>query len=267
MNSSTKPFSAVVLAADRAHGDPVAQAAGVRCKAFTPIKGTPMVLRVLTALDAAQEVESCVLCGPPWSAVEKCAELHSLIESGHVRWVRPEATPSSSAYAAMQSIPKECPVLVTTADHALLSSKTVDYFCAEARAKACDVAVGLVPYQLVATAYPGTRRTVWSLQDGAYCTCNLFVFLTPNGRTAAEFWRQVEGHRKKPFRLMGAIGWTLIGRYLVGRLSLAKGLAEVSRRLGLKIEAIEIPFPEAALDVDTVSDWEFVEAVIAQPLP
>ena len=53
---STSPFWAVVLAADRTSADPVALAAGVPCKALAPVGGRPMLLRVLDALSAAEEV-------------------------------------------------------------------------------------------------------------------------------------------------------------------------------------------------------------------
>ena len=262
MNHAARPFIAVVLAADRSPNDPVARAAGAACKALTPVGGTPMVLRVLAALGAAREIGNRILCGPQWAAIEQEAELRTLIESGDVRWVMPEATPSSSAYAVMQSLSEQSLVLVTTADHALLNTRIVDYFCSEARTRDCDLAVGVVPYALVAQAFPGVRRTVLRLRDGGYCGCNLYAFLTPRARNAADFWRQVENTRKKPLRLIRTLGWISVLRYLLGRLSIEEGLARISNRLDLKIESIVIPFPEAAVDVDTVSDLRLVHSII-----
>ncbi len=264
MAGPTTSFTAVVLAADRAPGDPVAKAAGASCKALAPIGGTPMVLRVLTALGRAQEVESRVLCGPPWAAVDENVELRSLIASGEVKWVRPEATPSASASAVMRSIPEDVPVLLTTADHALLSSRAVDYFCSEARAKGCDLVVGLASHELIASAYPQTKRTVMRLQDGGYCGCNLYAFLTPRARAAAAFWRRVERQRKNPLRLIGTLGWVPVLRYLMGRLSLGAALAGISARMGLTVGAVMMPFPESALDVDKVSDWTLVQSIIGE---
>jgi hypothetical protein len=37
----------------------------------------------------------------------------------------------------------------------------------------------------------------------------------------------------------------------------------ISQRLGLRAGAVIMPFPEAAVDVDTVSDWELVESIVA----
>ena len=53
-------------------------------------------------------------------------------------------------------------------------------------------------------------------------------------------------------------------RYLTGQLSLGEGLARISRRMGLSVEAVMLPFPEAALDVDTASDWTLVQTIAGE---
>jgi GTP:adenosylcobinamide-phosphate guanylyltransferase len=247
-----------VLAADRTASDPVAQAAGVPCKALAPVGGIPMVIRVLDALGASHEVGSRIVCGPPPAALARADSLRHLIASGDVAWVENRSSPSASASEAMATVPAAAPMLVTTADHALLTPAIVDYFCVAARARSGDVAVAVAPYEAVATAYPGMRRTAVRLRDGAYCGCNLFAFSTSRGRAAAAFWRTVEHERKRPWRLMSALGWSTVARYSLGLLSLEEALGRVSRRLGLGIDAIVLPFPQAAVDVDSVDDWRRV---------
>ena len=126
MSRPTTPFTAVVLAGDRKPGDPVAEAAGVSCKSLIPVGGRPMVLRVLDALEEAREIESVILCGPHRAAIGEEEELHARIASGKVKWVESQATPSSSTYQVLQSLADEISVLVTTADHALLTAQMVD---------------------------------------------------------------------------------------------------------------------------------------------
>jgi GTP:adenosylcobinamide-phosphate guanylyltransferase len=158
MESSTTPFTAIVLAGDRTSGDPLAEAAGVACKSFVPVGGRPMVLRVLDTLNAASQVGSLILCGPSQALIEQEPELNASIEAGRVKWIASRATPSSSTYHALQSLPHNTPVLVTTADHALLTTQIVDVFCAEAHRTGCDVAVGLASHEQVATAFPVLGR-------------------------------------------------------------------------------------------------------------
>ena len=159
MTNSQEKFTALVLAADRGPDDPVAEAAGVPCKSLTPVGGIPMVFRVINALEASCEVAAINLCGPPESIVNQTADLGDLIASGKVKWYANQATPSASAYHVLQRLPDEDPVLLTTADHAMLSARMVDYFCSEARATGCDVVVGVAQHETVTKAHPQTRRT------------------------------------------------------------------------------------------------------------
>lgn len=257
------PFSVVVLAADREMDDPVARAANVSCKALTPVSGRPMVLRVLDALKAAREVGTLILAGPAVTSIEQNTELKELIHSGQVQWFAPQATPSSSAFSILQSIPEDVPVLVTTADHALLTAEMIDHFCAEVRTSGCDVLAGVARHDLVAKAFPGTRRTVTKLKDGGFCGCNMFAFMTPRARLAANFWRQVESERKKPLRVVKVLGWSAVLRYLFGRLTLGYALDQLSQRMNLKAGVVEMPYAEAAVDVDKVADRVLVETILA----
>ena len=264
MQTTMPPFSVIILAGDRDSHDPVAQAAGVSCKALTPVSGRTMVLRVLDALQGSREVDTRIMVGPSMSAVDSNAELSELLRSDQIRWLAPKATPSTSAFSALQSLPENVPVLLTTADHALLTPEMVDHFCEKARKSGCDVLAGVVRHELVAEAFPETKRTVTKLSDGGYCGCNLFAFLTPQARMAADFWRKVEKERKKPLRIIKVIGWTTVLRYLLGRLSLEQALSQLSKKMHLKVGVVRMPFPEAAVDVDKVEDLILVESILAK---
>jgi GTP:adenosylcobinamide-phosphate guanylyltransferase len=252
-----------VLAADRGPDDPVARAAGARCKSMASIDGIPMVFRVLDALAAATEINARILCGPPQSIMDLEPDLTARVSSGEIQWFENQQTPSASAYHVLQSLPEQTPVLLTTADHAMLNGPMIDYFCTRTRSSGCDVVAGLARHEVVTKAYPRTRRTATRLQDGSYCGCNLFAFLTPQARRAADFWRQVEKQRKSPLRVIRVLGMMAVLRYLLGKLTLADALDRMSRRLGFRAGAVEMPFPEAAIDVDSVGDLELVGEIVA----
>ena len=261
MIESAASFTAIILAGKRPGKDPVAEAAGVACKSFAPIDGRPMVHRVLDALAGARQVGTRILCGPSQSLIMQEPKLKARIEMGEVKWIDSHPTPSLSTYHALQTFPEDKPVLVTTADHALLTPQIVDYFCCETRRLPGDVAVGLTAYDGVMTTFPETRRTAIKFKDGAYCGCNLFGFLTPRSDRAAQFWRQIEQERKKPLRMMRILGWWTILRYLLGRITLDNGLEELSKKMQINVRAVMLPFPQAAIDVDTVDDWQLVQSL------
>ena len=222
-----------------------------------------MVLRVLDTLAEAREVDSVAVCGPSESLLPHEPELCARITAGKIAWIPPQATPSASTFHVLKGLPHDSPVLVTTADQAFLTAEIVDFFCRKARATECDVVVGLASHAEVMAAYPQTKRTSTRLRDGGFCSCNLFAFLTPRARNAAEFWRKCERNRKKPWRMMREIGWQVVIRYFLGALSLNEVLKRLSTRMDLKAGAVILPFPEAAVDVDTVDDWRLVEEVLA----
>jgi GTP:adenosylcobinamide-phosphate guanylyltransferase len=258
----TERFDALILAADRGSGDPVARAAGVACKPLAEVAGVPMVLRVLEALEGADTIASRTLIGPPREVLQSLPALRDLVAGGAVDWLPNAPGPSASARAGLQHLPAERKVLLTGADHALLEPRTIDYFCRRAARSEADLVVALASKELVAAAYPGARRTLVKLRDGSVGGCNLFAFPTPRGRRAAEFWQRMEAHRKQPLKLMGMLGWGSVLRYLLGILSREQALARLSRLMGLRIEVVMMPYAEAALDVDTEQDLRLIESIL-----
>ena len=262
MTETASPFTAIILAGKRPGKDPVAEAAGVACKSFAPIGGRPMVIRVLDALAKSRQIGPQILCGPPQSMIAHEPELKERIETGQVKWMDSLATPSSSTFSVLQSLPQNAPALLTTADHPLLTSQIVDFFCDQARRRSGDLAVGLTPYKGVQEAFPETRRTAIKFNDNAYSGCNLFGFLNQRSHRAAAFWRQIEQERKKPLRMMRVLGWWSVLQHLLGRLSLAQALEKLSDKIDIRVQAVLLPFPQAAVDVDSADDWHFVQQLV-----
>ncbi|MEE9493646.1 MAG: nucleotidyltransferase family protein [Gammaproteobacteria bacterium] len=263
-NTRSKPtFTALVLAGDRGTDDPLVAKAGVACKALVEINGKPMVLHVLDTLQSADPVSRCILSGPERSQLKGQHRIENQISNNQLDWIKPEKTPSTSAYVAMQSIPEDQPILLTTADHPLLTADIVNSFCSLSLKKEADVTVALCRYELIKSTFPGMKKTVLKFSDGEYCGCNLFSFLTPNSRELANKWRQVEDDRKNPLRVIKLLGWFSVLRYMTGTLSLNDAMRRLSRKLGLRISIIDMPFAEAAVDVDSISDQKIVQAHLA----
>lgn len=264
LDPETHHMTAIVLAGDRTKQDSLIHHSGASCKALIDIDGMPMVRRVLNALRASRVVDKIVLAGPEVSEVAKDATLSQWVDSGEVGWREPEASPSTSAYHAMQSLPADDPILLTTADHPLLTADITDAFGRQSLADDVDVAVGLAPYALVKESHPDIRKTVLRFSDGDFCGCNLFAFLTPEGRRAADFWRKIEQERKKPLLVIGLLGWWAVIRYRLGLLPLEEALAKLSKRLGLRIRAVILPYANAAIDVDSIADYTLVKGTLAK---
>ena len=258
-----RPFTAVILAGERGPGDPLVRQTGACCKAMIEVEGTPMILRVLQTLDTATRVNTRLISGPERGQLETHPTLNKLIMEQAVEWHAPRPTPSTSAFHTMQTIPDTSPVLVTTADHPLLTAAMVDEFCTRSQERNCDVTVGLAPYDIVRQAYPDMKKTVLHFRDGNYCGTNLFAFLSARGRHLADFWRRVESQRKNPLRIIRILGWAAVIRYLLGVLTLDAALELLSRRLNLRIGAVILPYADAAVDIDSIADHAIVSKKLA----
>jgi GTP:adenosylcobinamide-phosphate guanylyltransferase len=262
LKKQIEQMKVIVLAGDRTKADALIEASDSDCKAMIDIDGRPMVRRVLDALRAARVVSSITLAGPEASELARDAILLQWIEAGEIGWLAAQASPSISAYSAMQTMEPEAPVLLTTADHPLLSADIVDAFGRQSLADDVDVTVGLTPHALVVEAYPGIKKTVLRFSDGDFCGCNLFAFITPEGRRAARFWRRIERQRKKPLVLISLLGWWPLIRYRLGLLSLEDALVMLGKRLGLRLRAVILPYANAAIDVDSIADLMLVQGAV-----
>jgi len=254
-------FTAIILAADRNAHDPLLEASGACCKALVKIDGTPMLQRVVTALLASEQVGTILLSGPAREYLASSQFLENALNKEQIGWKAAGDSPSSSAWQVMQGLADETPVLLTTADHPLLTAGIVDHFLDGALQSGADLAVGIVTFPAVQDKFPKAKKTVTRFRDGDYCGCNLFAFLTPESRRVAEVWRKVEQQRKNPLRIISQLGWWSVLRYLLGWLTLDQALTKLSERLDVNIRPVHLPFPEAAIDVDSIADQELVEEI------
>jgi GTP:adenosylcobinamide-phosphate guanylyltransferase len=250
---------ALILAGSRGPNDPVAQLGGVAHKALTPIAGRPMLGYVLDAVRAVPEVARIFIC------IDAATDLAPAADSLAFTRVDPASSPAASVTAALQTIDGTRPVLVTTADHPLLTPDIVSYFLQHAP-KDADLAVGLAQAETVMTAFPEGKRTFYRLAGKGYSGCNLFLARKPGAARVADYWRRVESHRKKPLRLVREIGLGALIRYALGLLTLDAAFAHVSRLTGTTIKPVLLPFAEAATDVDKASDHALVEGLLRKRL-
>jgi CTP:molybdopterin cytidylyltransferase MocA len=263
-SSPSTRFSAVILSGDRGPNEALNLAAKVCCKALVPVGGRAMLLRVLDTLSDCSSIDAPIIAGLDDQALQANAELRQRLATDALARTPKAAGPSAAAAAAAETVPASTPILITTADHALLEADVVEHFLHAAAATGLDVVAAVIRYPDFHRAHPQVDKTVMRFSDDHYCGCNLFALLTPAGRRILNTWQQVEAQRKTPWKTVGLIGWTAILRYLTGRLSISQATTQLSQRLGIKVGVVVLPTPDAAIDVDTIGDWQFVEALLAQ---
>ena len=248
-------WTALLLAGSRPGVDPFAAANGTDLKALIPVGGVPMVARPVAALLAAPEVHSVrVLAQQPGriaAAIPVDPRL-SVTESG--------ATIAATLEAILADPATEFPLIVTTADHALLDPAMIADFCAAAAG--ADLAIGLVERRALEARLPDSQRTWIRFRGGAYSGANLFAFGSAKAMRAVALWRSVEQDRKKGWRLVGALGPALLLGAVLRLRTLDQTLQTVGRWLGLDARKVELANPLAAVDVDKPADLRLVTAIL-----
>lgn len=260
---TARPRHALVLAGSRGPTDPVATAKGLPHKALVPAGGVPMLERVVGTLFATDGLDHVVISADAALALNGFGPvLDQAIDAGRITVAAPKASPSESVAAVLDEFDDQAfPLLVTTADHPLLTSEMIEHFCATAPDSA-DLAVGLAEAGVIRARYPHAVRTFYRFEGQGYSGCNLFLANTPEARRAVDFWRKMERHRKRPWRLVAAVGPTALLRFAFGRLSLESAFRHLSDKIGAELGMVVMPFAEAAIDVDKPGDLDLVETIL-----
>ena len=250
-------LTALILAGSReGAADPMAVSAGVSHKALLPAGGVPMLLRVIRTLQACPEVGRIVV------SAQDCDALLAPFKAA--RPVLPRsaaASPSRSVAAVLEEF--GVPLLVTTADHALLTPEIVAGFLRAADPGA-DACAAVVRSTVVQAAYPATRRTWLRFRDGSFSGANLFLLRTPRAARAVQLWQRVEQQRKHPLAMARAVGPLALLCHASGLVTRRGMLRLLERRVGARLAIIELQIAEAAIDVDCPGDLALVEAVLAR---
>lgn len=249
-------YTAIVLAGSRPGRDAFAEEHGTDLKALIPVAGEPMVRRPVRALLASENVGRILVLA---QAPDRVAA--AIPEDPRLEVRQSAGTIAETMLALLDDPATVWPLLVTTADHALLDTATVDEFCSAAAS--VDIAIGVVERANLLARLPHTQRTWLKFRGGAYTGANLFALRSPAARPAVELWRSVEQDRKKAWRILAILGPAALVTVALRLVSLDEVLARLSARLGLAIRAVVLANPLAGVDVDKPEDHALAEAILA----
>ncbi|HEX9964743.1 MAG TPA: NTP transferase domain-containing protein [Allosphingosinicella sp.] len=253
-------WTAIVLAGRRPGENGFAASHGVAAKALIRAGGEPMLGRVARTL----------LDSPSIGRILILAQDTASLLTGDLGWMaqQPRISAAESSEGISESVARVAgteaapyPVLVTTADHALLRPEMVETFIAGAAG--VDVAFAMVERKVVEQAYPDTRRTWLKAANGHFSGANLFALMTPASARGADFWAKAEKDRKRTLKLLSFLGLGVFLRAVTRTISLEAAAERVGRKVGFRLKAVLLPFAEAAIDVDKPEDLELAERILA----
>ncbi|HHY92856.1 MAG TPA: NTP transferase domain-containing protein, partial [Firmicutes bacterium] len=150
-------------------------------------------------------------------------------------------------------------VLVATSDIPLLTAAAVEDFLQRTRSTTADFYYSIVEKSAGEARYPGVKRTYVRLKDGTFTGGNLLLV---HPRILERGWGFAEAMvrlRKEPLKMCSVLGWGLVLRLVLGRLSIADVERRFAQIIGATGKAVISPYPEVGIDVDKPSDYELVQ--------
>ena len=157
-DESAAPPTALLLAGRREGRDELARTAGYSHKALITVAGVPLIARVLDSLRAVARIGNVVI------SIDDASVLRNVDAAAGLEVHASRVSPAASVADYLRTRPDVEPILVTTADHALLSAEMLAYFCGEAVDIEADVVVGVVTESVFRAQYPESRRTFVALR-------------------------------------------------------------------------------------------------------
>lgn len=247
--------NALILAGSRqGQQDPLALYAHVSHKAIIPIFGRPMIEYVVKALAKIEIINKIAV------SIEQPSIVQTFLP-GFIEYLPTASGPSASIIYALQTL--GTPLLVTTADNPLIQPEWINYFLKEAESSQCDLAIGIALKEQIKHDVPNTKRTYIKLADGSFSGCNIFYFRTPKSVQVAKLWQKLESYRKKPFKMGYFLGYTVILRYILHRLTRNALKKRIYKLTKVKTHFVLMPWGQAAVDVDKPEDLNLVNSLMA----
>ncbi len=255
------PVRMIVLAGRDPRGtDALARSFGKTHKCLVPLAGRPLVAHVLQTAAVHPAIESLAISVEREAFEGLFDVLSQLPGRGIAKLVEARENLVDSVLAAAEGW--EGPVLVTTADHALLTPASIDTMIA-AMANA-DAAFAMAPRDAVLAAHPQHLHPFLEFADGAYASCNLYAAADPEALRAVEVFRGGGRFAGNAWGVLRAFGFVNLALLSLRAASLFDAATRVSRRIGQRLAPVVLHDGSQALDVDDAATHAAAEALLAQ---
>ena len=257
------PVTIILLAGQRAGVvNPLAAHAGVSHKCLVPIRGKPLIARVLDTVTGVPAARCIRISLEPEAHGEVAGLAEAFADRGvSIEFVANARNIIDSVHIAAGDEPG--PFLITTADNVLLTREGIAQV--RERLSLHDGVLALARKASVLAAHPEGQRGFYRFRDDEYANCNIYALADRKALDiGAEIFRGGGQFMKSVWRMIHAFGPINILMLRLGAYDREEAMRKLGRRLGMTIEATEFTDGSLAIDVDNERTYRVCEEILAR---
>jgi GTP:adenosylcobinamide-phosphate guanylyltransferase len=248
-------WTAILLAGSRPGRDAFAAEFSTDLKVLIPVAGEPMVRRPARALLQSESIARVIILS---QQPDRIAEV--LPKDPRISVRASQGSIAETMLELCEEPTLQWPLFVTTGDHALLDSATIDEFLSASVGS--DLAIGVVERANMLRRFPDAKRTWLKFRGGAFTGANFFALRSPKVADAIRLWSGGEQGRKKGWRLISLFGPAILAGVALRLLRIDQVASRVGKKLGLNVKIVRLSNPLAGIDVDKMADHQLAEAIL-----
>lgn len=233
--------------------DPLFSLTNGRPKALLDIAGRPMIAWVLEALAAARSVDQIVVVGLDQEEAETAGVPSSL----PVHYVPDNGTMLANMLAGATYIRQQWPdttiIMGASADIPAITADIVDSFHAACAPWDKDIYYNFVTREVMEARFPGSARTYTRLGELEVAGGDLVMATLAAIDSQQTLYEAVTAARKQPWRIAQLVGWRVLLRMMLRRLTLEDVQAVAERATGQSVSVLLNEHAEIAMDADKPS--------------
>lgn len=215
---------------------------GLPNKGFLLLAGRPLVAHVVSTLTQTPSINRVAVVGP-------AQELRPVV-SPPALVVEAVGGIMDNIVRGVEALQARDLVLVAASDIPLLTPAVVEEFLDACTAIQADFYYPIVPQDVMLTQFPAARKTFVTVAEGTFTGGSMMLFNPQVLERVRPFVERLVAARKKPWLLAQTFGWSIVVKFMSGRLTIPEVVARAAEVTGLAVTPVIVPRPELALDVD-----------------
>jgi CTP:molybdopterin cytidylyltransferase MocA len=251
----------IVMAAQRKGiVNPLARRFGISHKCLIPMAGKPLIRHVVETVASHPDVCDVVISIEEASFGKVGNALSHVRARADVRFCDAADNLADSVTAAAAG--HKGPLVVTTADHPLLTHQSID--AVRDGLRGSEAVIAMTRGDFVKAVNLDGQARYYRFRCGEYSNCNLYGLASAEHLRAAEIFRGGGQFVKKAGRIVSAFGILNLLLLRSRLISLQAGMKRISRRIGLRVLPVILEDGSQAIDVDNDNSYRIVSELLGR---